>query len=73
VRVFPDAEAMDQQLQGADQRSKAVYQFIEPTGILIYGTPGDYALEMMKKVAGSGIHVSILPENIGGFIRPGGG
>ena len=69
VRFFPNAEAMDQQLQGADERSKLAYKFIEPTSFEIYGTPSDYAMEMMKKVAGSGIDVSINPQFIGGFIR----
>ena len=70
VRLFPNAEGLDLQLQGADQRSKVTYQFIEPTSIEIYGTPNNYAMEMMKKVAGSGIKVSINPQFIGGFIRP---
>jgi hypothetical protein len=70
VRIFPDADGMDLQLQGADERSKLTYQYIEPTSIEIYGTPNNYALEMMKKVAGSGIDVSIYPQFIGGFIRP---
>jgi hypothetical protein len=69
VRLFPDAEALDQQLQGSDDRSKLTYQFIEPTHIEIYGSPNDHALEMMKKVAGSGISVSIKPRFTGGFIR----
>jgi hypothetical protein len=69
VRLFPSADALDAQLQGADQRSPAVYRFIEPTGIEIYGAPNAYALEMMKKVAGSGIRVVISPQFIGGFIR----
>jgi quinol monooxygenase YgiN len=69
VRLFPNAEAMDLHLQGADERSKAAYLFIEPTSIEIYGTPGSYAMEMMKKIAGSGIDVSINPQFIGGFIR----
>jgi hypothetical protein len=73
VRLFPSADALDLQLQGADTRSKAAYQFIEPTSIEIYGTPNPYALEMMEKVAGSGIAVSIKPGFIGGFIRPGSG
>jgi hypothetical protein len=71
VRVFPNAEAMDLQLQGADVRSKAAYQFIEPTSIEIYGTPSNFAMEMMKKIAGSGIEVRVKPAFIGGFIRPG--
>ena len=70
VRLFPSAEALDMQLQGADVRSKAAYKFIEPTSIEIYGTPNSYAMEMMKKVAGSGIEVSIKPAFMGGFVRP---
>jgi hypothetical protein len=69
VRVFPSAGAMDLQLQGADVRSKAAYQFIEPTSIEIYGTPSDFSMEMMEKVSGSGIDVSVNPLFIGGFIR----
>ncbi|MBI5029147.1 MAG: hypothetical protein HZB51_01370 [Chloroflexi bacterium] len=69
VRVFPSAEALDLQLQGADDRSKKTYEFIEPVSVEIYGTPSDYALGMMKKVAGSGIVVSIHPQFIGGFMR----
>ncbi|OGN91106.1 MAG: hypothetical protein A2Y88_02220 [Chloroflexi bacterium RBG_13_48_10] len=69
LRLFPDAEALDLQLRGADDRSKITYQFIEPTGIEIYGTPNEFAIEMMKKVAGSGVVVSIFPEFMGGFIR----
>jgi hypothetical protein len=70
VRLFPSAEAMDLQLQGADDRSKASYQFIEPTGVEIYGSPGAFAMGMIEKVAGSGIAVSVKPLFLGGFIRP---
>lgn len=70
VRLFPSAEAMDLQLQGADERSKVAYRFIEPTSIEIYGTPSTFAMEMLKKVAGSGIDVNVKPQFIGGFIRP---
>jgi hypothetical protein len=69
LRLFSDSEGLDLQLQGADQRSKASYQFIEPTGIEIYGKPNPYAMEMINKVAGSGIAVSINSKFIGGFIR----
>lgn len=69
IRVFPNSEALDLQLQGADLRTKATYKFIEPTSIEIYGTPNHFALEMMKKVAGPGVDVSVKPKFIGGFIR----
>jgi hypothetical protein len=69
VRIFPDADSLDQQIQGADQRSKAAYQFIQPICMEIYGTPSTYALEMMTKVAGSGIKVQLHADYLGGFIR----
>jgi len=69
VRVFPNADALDQQIQGADERSKKTYEFIEPIGIEIFGAPNPATLEKMKKIAGSGITVSICPSYLGGFIR----
>jgi hypothetical protein len=72
IRLFPDAEAFDQQLIGADQRSKKTYEYIEPFAVEIFGAPSEFGLEMMRKVAGSGISVSVHPYFNGGFIRPGG-
>lgn len=69
IRLFRSSEEMDLQLQGADERSKATYRYIEPTSIEIYGSPSGYALEMMAKVAGRGIDVSVFPRFIGGFVR----
>ncbi len=69
IRLFPDADALDMQLRGADERSKRTYEFIEPVSVEIYGTPSPFALEMMKKVAGAGIEVTIKPQFTGGFIR----
>jgi hypothetical protein len=69
MRVFPDADALDQQIQGADERSKKTYEFIKPTSIEIFGVPNPTTLEKMKKIAGSGIVVSISPNYLGGFIR----
>lgn len=69
VRVFPSADALDLQIQGADERSKKTYEFIDPIGIEIFGVPSPATLERMKKITGSGITVSISPHYIGGFIR----
>lgn len=69
VRVFPNADALDLQIQGADERSKKTYEFIEPIGIEIFGTPNPATLEKMKNIAGSGIAVKICPNYLGGFIR----
>ena len=69
VRFFPDAEAMDAQLQGSGDRSKKTYEFVEPVRMEIYGTPGVLGLEMMKKMAEMGVMVNVTPRFIGGFIR----
>lgn len=69
VRVFPDADALDLQLQGADERSKKTYEFIQPISIEIFGAPNPATLEKMTKIAGSGIVVKVNPIYAGGFMR----
>ena len=69
VRLFPSADALDLQLQGADDPSKKTYEFIEPIGIEIFGTPNPTTLSIMKKIAGSGVPVRISRHYMGGFIR----
>ena len=69
VRLFPGADALDLQIQGANERSKKTYEFIEPISIEIFGIPTPTTLEMMKKIAGSGVVVNISPNYLGGFIR----
>ena len=69
VRLFPGADEMDSHLHGASERSKKAYEFIEPLSIEIYGTPNSDTLDVLKKIAGSGIRVRVNPRYIGGFIR----
>lgn len=69
VRLFPNADALDHQIQGADERSKKTYEYIEPISIEIFGIPYPTTLERMKKIGGSGIVVTICPNYAGGFIR----
>jgi hypothetical protein len=69
IRFFPSADALDLQLQGADERSIVSYTFIEPVSFEIYGAPNTATLEKMRKIAGSGIAVNISSNYTGGFIR----
>jgi hypothetical protein len=69
IRVFRNPDALDMQIQGADQRSKKTYEYIEPTMFEIFGTPNPSTLEKMKQIAGSGVEVKIDPDFLGGFIR----
>jgi len=70
VHVFADADAMDAHVQGADERSAAVYEFIDPDGWEIYGRPSADVLEMLNQGAmASGVHLETQPESIAGFLR----
>jgi quinol monooxygenase YgiN len=69
VHLFPNADAMDLHMQGASERAKRAYEFIESDRFEIYGTPSHGVMEMMKKIAGSGVVLSVNPQHLGGFIR----
>ena len=70
LHAFPDAESMDLHFEGADERAKAAYQYIEPRGWEIYGRPSAAALESMRQAAaGAGVPLTVLPDHLGGFLR----
>jgi hypothetical protein len=70
VHVFADADVMDLHLQGAEERSRAAYEFMDPAGWEIYGTPSDAALRMMREAATSAaVTLTIQTEYLGGFLR----
>lgn len=69
VRLFPDADALDSQINGADVRSKKTYEFIEPISIEIFGCSNPVTLEKMLQITGAGIAVNIVPYYSGGFMR----
>jgi hypothetical protein len=69
LRFFADADALDRQLEGAETRSTGTYEFIQPTGVEIFGTPNPGTREKLRKVVGPGVTVSISPHYMGGFIR----
>src|SRR5918999_3214174 len=47
LHAFADAEAMDLHFVGADERSRAAYQYLEPLGWEVYGNPRAAALETL--------------------------
>lgn len=69
IRLFPTADDLDLQIQGAGERSKKTYEFIEPVSIEILGEPNPTTLELMRKIAGPRVIVRINPHYIGGYIR----
>jgi quinol monooxygenase YgiN len=70
IHVFADAEAMDAHVQGAEERSKAAYDFMDPAGWEIYGAPSAAAMQVFEQAArGTGVPLIVQPESVGGFLR----
>ncbi|TMB58164.1 MAG: hypothetical protein E6J47_00575 [Chloroflexi bacterium] len=70
VHVFADADAMDRHFEGADERSRAIYEYIQPTGWEIYGQASPAAVEQMQREAAeSGVSLTVQAEPMGGFLR----
>jgi hypothetical protein len=44
---------------------------MDVTSFEIYGNPSEATLTMMANLAKSGVPVKIVPQRIGGFVRPG--
>ena len=70
VHCFPDADSMDLHFEGADERSAAAYEFLEPRGWEIYGSPNEAAMGMMRQAAtAAGVDLTVRPGYLGGFLR----
>jgi hypothetical protein len=70
LHAFADAESMDLHFVGADERSRAAYEYLEPLGWEFYGKPSTAALETMRHAAASaGVSLALHPEYLDGFLR----
>ena len=69
VHVFPDADAMDLHIQGADERAAKASEFVQPQRFEIYGAPSDQVLAAMRAATGPGVDLLLKPQYLGGFIR----
>jgi quinol monooxygenase YgiN len=70
LHAFADADAMDVHFEGADERSRAAFEHIEPLGWEFYGSPSAAALETMRQsAASSGATLAVQPEYLAGFLR----
>jgi len=73
VHVFPDADALAAHFLGADERSRAGYEHIGPSGWEIYGRPAEEQLAGLGAEAESaGVALTVTPEVAGGFLRASG-
>jgi hypothetical protein len=73
VHVFPDAQAMAAHFEGADDRSSAAYEHLEPAGWEVYGEADPAGLAGIRAAATQfGVQLRVDPRPIGGFIRAAG-
>lgn len=70
LHVFADAESMDVHFEGADERSRAAYEYVEPKGWELYGRPSDQALDTLRQAASAGgVTLTVEPNFMAGFLR----
>lgn len=73
VHVFPDAEAMEEHMEGVGDRAKAAAEFLDFHLLEVYGTPSDSVLQMMQQAPDSGVTFRLRPEHLKGYLRLGSG
>jgi len=65
---------MDAHFEGAEERSRAAAEFLEPLGWDLYGTPSPAAVTSLREAADSaGVPLRVHAEFVSGFLRLGGG
>jgi hypothetical protein len=70
VHVFPDPAAMTAHVFGADDRSRAAYEHIQPAGWEVYGPAPEEVLAQLGQAAlAAGVDLVIQPRALGGFLR----
>jgi hypothetical protein len=70
AHVFADAESMDLHFEGAEERSAAAYEYLDPASWEIYGRPSKAVIEVMRRSAASaGATLTVQPEYLAGFLR----
>src|SRR5947209_7977855 len=70
MHAFADIEAMQLHWQGADERARQAYEYVEPIGFEIYGSAGEQIVEGMRgEAAAGGATLTLAPEFVAGFLR----
>ena len=69
IQIHPDSESMELHMRVAGQRIAEAFEYVETKSVEVCGTLSDPLLEQMRRVAGSGVPVSIK-SRLGGFEAP---
>ncbi len=68
IQIHPDSESMELHMRVAGQRIAEAFEYVETKSVEVCGTLSDALVEQMRRVAGSGVPVSIK-SHLGGFDR----
>ena len=71
VQVHPDADSMAFQMEVVAERAATAYaETVEATtNIQVFGTPSNAVLDMLRRQAGAGVPLRVMPVHLGGFVR----
>ena len=71
VQIHPDAASMAFHMETVAERAASAYaETLEATtGIQVFGKPSDAIVEMLRRQAGAGLPLSVMPHHLGGFMR----
>lgn len=67
VQVHPDAESMEQHMNVMAEESRAAFEYVESTGVEVYGEPNEAVLAMMRSIAD--VPVTLRPVHVAGITR----
>jgi hypothetical protein len=69
VHIFPDANAMDEHMEGIGERASAAAEVLEFGKLEILGAPSDAVVSQMDSASQAGVTVRIVPNHISGYLR----
>ena len=76
IQVHPDSASMDTHMQVLAEKMglladdiTEVLQFLEVVRVEVYGTPGDRAMEMDKRLMEAGVPYTFKQRHVGGLTR----
>lgn len=68
IQVHPDSASMEFHMQVAGHKIAEAFEYVETESVEVCGTLSEALVEQMRRVAGSGVAVSIKSQ-LGGFDR----
>jgi len=70
LHALADSNSMDVHFEGAADRSREAFEFLQPEGWEVYGAPSQEAMATLRQAAAAaGVTMAVWPEHLAGFMR----